>query len=196
MLTNFSNPWIASQVHVLTHRCHLPSPSLYTELPQTNFQSRFLSHDPRTLRLLELACANLSHLHTLRIIFGHWNITKGLLNGILNKSRARVKPLRKLWLENCALTGLSAHMLRDPDLQSLESLRIRRMQLLQDPGGRTHAQQVYARGFSTQELEDGQGLLYTTTTDSWALQEAAFHSAVKSWETSSFQYVLPSLSPS
>ncbi|KAL1301589.1 hypothetical protein AAFC00_005820 [Neodothiora populina] len=180
-----SKPWIASHVHTITHRCHLPPPALFAELPKTNFQSRFLSHDPRTLQLLDLACANLTHIQTLRIVFGHWHITKGLLNGILDKSRKRVMPLRKLWLENCALTGLSAHMLSDPDLGRLESLRLRRLQLLPHTG-RASSQQVYTRGQSTQLMQDGQGSQYMTTTDQWNRQEVAFGNAVHSWGTPSF----------
>jgi hypothetical protein len=87
LLVLASNPWIASHVHTLTHRCHLPPPAIFYELPRINFQGRTLSHDIRTLRLLEMACQNLTSLHTLRIIFGHWNLTRGLLTGLLGNQK-------------------------------------------------------------------------------------------------------------
>lgn len=181
------NPKIASHVQTLTHRCHLPPPALFSELPVTNFQSRFLSHDPRTLDLFRRVCRNLENLQTLRIIFGHWNITKALLNGLLDTSRKCIKPLRRLWLESCALTGLSARMLNNIDLHGLESLRLRRLQMLSDTG-LVHKHQVYARGHSSMKMQDGQGGIYVSTTDQWNRQEAVFGSVLESRDTSSYQF--------
>ena len=135
--------------------------------------------------LLARACANLTNLHTLRIIFGHWNITKGLLAAILNKSRISNKPLRRLWLESCSITGFTAQTLSAFNLDGLESLRIRRLQLLSF-GGKPPKQHVYARGRSSQALQDGKGGLYNTTTEQSGYIEGAmtgflFHRALSNY---------------
>lgn len=170
-LTSNSNGWIASHVHILTHRCHLPPPALFDELPRTSFRGLTLSHDPRTLKLLERACSNLTNLHTLRVIFGHWNITRGLLKGLLTTFRICDKPLRRIWLENCSLAGIPVNLIRDANLQGIESIRLRRMHLISGVGN-VRKQQVYFRGPTSEARQDGQGGLYATTTTPKALQDA------------------------
>ncbi|KAG9556383.1 hypothetical protein KCU71_g10327, partial [Aureobasidium melanogenum] len=183
LLVLASNPWIASHVHTLTHRCHLPPPAIFYELPRINFQGRTLSHDPRTLRLLHMACQNLSSIHTLRIIFGHWNLTRGLLVGLLGKPQGST--VRHLWLENCSLAGISQRLLQKFDLTGLESLRLRRLPLLAN-AGRHDSQEVYTRGpfpdwrsdRAFEVRQDGRGGVIKTSTELFRHQEALIRNLI------------------
>lgn len=183
LLVLASNPWIASHVHTLTHRCHLPPPAIFYELPSINFQGRTLSHDPRTLRLLGRACGNLSNVHTLRIIFGHWNLTRGLLIGLFGKPNGST--IRHLWLENCSLAGISQRLLQSFDLAGLESLRLRRLPLLAD-AGRHDSQEVYTRGpfpdwrsdRAVEIRQDGRGGVIKTSTKLFRHQEALIRNLI------------------
>ncbi|KAI5208680.1 hypothetical protein E4T39_01434 [Aureobasidium subglaciale] len=188
LLVLASNPWIASHVHTLTHRCHLPPPAIFYELPRISFHGRTLSHDPRTLRLLHKACHNLTSIHTLRIIFGHWELTRGLLIGLLGNSRS--SSIRHIWLENCSIAGISNRLLRSFDLTKLESLRLRRLPLLAN-AGRHDFQEVYSRGQfpdwrsdrSNEIRQDGRGGLIQTSVEQFKIQESAVRNLVLAHQT-------------
>jgi len=127
-----TKPEIASKVQVLTHKCHLPSPNLFSELPRIHFDAENLSQDTRIHTLLWLAVRNLVNVHTLHILYGHYNLTRILLAAFLDPKRPRRMPLRKLWLESCCLVGYGTNCTSflDPDcLAGLESLRIRRLRV-------------------------------------------------------------------
>ncbi|CAD0109659.1 unnamed protein product [Aureobasidium uvarum] len=183
LLVLASNPWIASHVHTLTHRCHLPPPAIFYELPRINFQGRTLSHDRRTLRLLDKACQNLTSTHTLRIIFGHWNLTRGLLLGLLGNSKGST--IRHLWLENCSIAGIPQRLLQTFDLRALESLRLRRLPLLANTG-RHDSQEVYTRGpfpdwrndRAFEIRQDGRGGVIKTSTELFRHQEALIRNLI------------------
>jgi len=93
--------------------------------------------------------------------------------GIFASSRSRTKPLRKLWLENCSIAGFTDNQLNHLNLHGLESIRMRRLQLLPNTGI-VSKQLVYARGKNSSSLHDGSGGRYLTSTAKWADQEAAF----------------------
>lgn len=122
-----TNPALASKVHVLTHRCHLPTPNIFSELPRMHFDADHLSRDDRLHTLLKLAIPNLVNVHTLRIVYGHWFLTNALVSGLLNHRRPRRVPLRKLWLESCCLSIDPARILAQAPGTALESIRIRRL---------------------------------------------------------------------
>jgi hypothetical protein len=178
-----SNPWIASHVHTLTHRCHLPPPAIFYELPRINFQGRTLSHDIRTLRLLAKACQNLTSIHTLRIVFGHWNLTRGLLIGLLGNPNGST--IRHLWLENCSIAGISHRLLQSFNLRNLKSLRLRRLPLLAN-AGRFDSQEVYTRGpfpdwrtgRAFEIRQDGRGGVINTSTELFRHQEALIRNLI------------------
>ncbi|OCK80772.1 hypothetical protein K432DRAFT_327616 [Lepidopterella palustris CBS 459.81] len=164
------NPFLASKVQKVTHRCHLPTPGIFNELPTMYFQGKNLSQDPRTLKLLRLAILNMVNVHTLRIVFGHWNITKGLLEGFLDPSRPRRIPLRRLWLESCSLDGAEIDFGIGFDLSGLESVRFRRLRVEFTP----HEPDVevtqmkfpefeLSRGGYPKNLHNGAGGYYQTT---------------------------------
>jgi hypothetical protein len=119
------NPYIASKVHVVTHCCHLPTPGIFSELPYMHFDSDNLSQPVVLHDLVQLAIRNLVNVHTLRIIYGHKNITSSLLEGFLSPNRPRCRPLRRLWLESCSLSGARIDWGALPT--GLESIRIRRL---------------------------------------------------------------------
>ncbi|KAF2681365.1 hypothetical protein K458DRAFT_392157 [Lentithecium fluviatile CBS 122367] len=125
-----TNPTLASKVQVLTHRCHLPSPNIFSELPNMYFHADNLSQDRRLHTLLWLAIRNMVNVHTLRIIYGHFNITKILLGAFLSPNRPQRIRLRKLWLESCSLSLLETDyggFLSPEYLTGLESIRVRRL---------------------------------------------------------------------
>ncbi|KAK3064088.1 hypothetical protein LTS18_010214 [Coniosporium uncinatum] len=155
------NPRIASKVRKLTHRCHVPVPNVFTELPHIILSGRTLSTDPRTHVLLKAAVANMRNVHTLRIIFGHWLLSIGLLHNFLHPSRMPETPLRRLWLEGCSLEGLSPEMvMSSSQLTQLKSLRFRRLRLTLDPLAEGNF--AYGRGASKKQLTNGAGSYYRT----------------------------------
>ncbi|KAF2857020.1 hypothetical protein T440DRAFT_463226 [Plenodomus tracheiphilus IPT5] len=122
-----ANPALAAKVHILTHRCHLPTPNIFTELPRMHFDAAHLSQDVRLHALLALALPNLVNVHTLRIVYGHWLLTNALVAGFLHHRRPRRVPLRRLWLESCCLSVDPAQFLAHLQGSALESIRIRRL---------------------------------------------------------------------
>ncbi|KAL5115920.1 hypothetical protein ACEQ8H_006142 [Pleosporales sp. CAS-2024a] len=122
-----TQPSIAAKVHVLTHRCHLPTPNIFDELPRMHFHSETLSQDARLHALLRLAMRNMVNVHALRIILGHMSLASLLVAGFLSPHRPRQAPLRKLWLENCCLSADVMASFALGQLSGLESLRIRRV---------------------------------------------------------------------
>ncbi|KAH6620314.1 hypothetical protein C7974DRAFT_230993 [Boeremia exigua] len=122
-----TNPAIAAKVQTLTHRCHLPTPNIFTELPRLYFDAANLSADARLHALLRAAIRNLVNVHTLRIVYGHWRLTTALVAGFLHHARPREVPLRKLWLESCAFDIRDAGFLGLLSHTGLESIRLRRL---------------------------------------------------------------------
>lgn len=122
-----TNPTLAAKVHTLTHRCHLPTPNIFSELPKMYFDADNISNDTRLHKLLQLAICNLVNVHTLRIVYGHWHLTGALITGFLDTTRPRDVPLRKLWLESCAFDIRNAFFLRPTVATGLESIRLRRL---------------------------------------------------------------------
>ena len=101
------NPFLASQVRELLHRCHLHLPDVWIDLPSMTFSNRTFSVDPRTTRLLHRAISNLTGVHTLRLIFGHQTIVQGLLSGFLNRRQTSHQLIRRLWIESSCFVDLS-----------------------------------------------------------------------------------------
>ncbi|KAF2007193.1 hypothetical protein P154DRAFT_614613 [Amniculicola lignicola CBS 123094] len=161
-----TNKDLASKVLVLTHRCRLPTPWIYDVLPWIHFDAPTLSRDARLLNLLRLAIQNLRTVHTLRIIFGHWRLTRGLLEGFLDPDRPRDAPLRKLWLESCSLDGAridfppSASRLPS----GLESIRFRRLRAERKRAVKHRSSNEFwlARGGNQRQLHNGHGGFYVT----------------------------------
>ncbi|KAI1511375.1 F-box multi-domain protein [Pyrenophora tritici-repentis] len=122
-----TNPTIASKVHVVTHRCHLPTPNIFNELPRMSFDAENLSQDARIHVLVKLALRNLVNVHTLRIVYGHWKLTNTLVAGFLDESRPRRVPLRKLWLESCCFDTGTLYWFLPSQTTGLESIRLRRL---------------------------------------------------------------------
>ena len=122
-----TNPTLASKVQTLTHRCHLPTPNIFTELPRMYFDANNLSTDTRLHKLLRLAIRNLVNVHTLRIVYGHWHLTTALISGFLDCGRPREVPLRKLWLESCTFDIRNYGFLGPAGATGLESVRLRRL---------------------------------------------------------------------
>ncbi|KAH7563326.1 hypothetical protein J3E72DRAFT_386175 [Bipolaris maydis] len=122
-----TNPAIASKVQVVTHRCHLPTPNIFSELPRMRFDADNLSQDERLHILVKLALRNLVNVHTLRIIYGHWKLTNALVAGFLDENRPRNVPLRKLWLECCCFEKDALYWLLPHKTTGLESIRLRRL---------------------------------------------------------------------
>ncbi|KAE9974680.1 hypothetical protein EG328_003692 [Venturia inaequalis] len=147
------NNIIASKVLTLTHKCHLPPPSIFQELPNVSFNGQTLSSDWRTLELARLAVENLVNVRTLRIINGHYNLATVLLSEFFCPQR---KPsVKRLWLESCSYAGLPVSA-----LGGLESIRLRRLHLI-DP----EAIYTLSRAGVTRSLLNGVGGFFETTVD-------------------------------
>ncbi|KAI8937992.1 hypothetical protein NX059_005668 [Plenodomus lindquistii] len=162
-----ANPALASKVQVLTHRCHLATPNIFTELPRMHFDADHLSHDVRLHQLLSLALPNLVNVHTLRIVYGHWHLANALVAGLLHHARPRRVPLRRLWLESCCLTVDPARFLAPGHGSGLEAIRMRR--LVSEPAhaaatrGMRHLEFKLARGGKYHPLHNGAGGWIATT---------------------------------
>lgn len=176
LLTCDRKPRLAASVHTLIHRCHLPPPAIFSELPCNPFSSQTLSADPRTIRLVQHAVNHMTHVHTLRIILGHPNLTDALLRCFFDSYRAipgsGCYPVRKLWLENCRISaGLNTAITSHPywlplalDFSGLESVRFRRLPIRPGtPMDWRGAGFVYSRGGRGRELQDGTGKQFITT---------------------------------
>ncbi|KAH3912261.1 hypothetical protein HBH56_123860 [Parastagonospora nodorum] len=161
-----TNPIVAAKVRTLTHRCHLPTPNIFDELPRIHFHSETLSRDPRLHALLKLAIRNLVNVHTLRIVHGHMNLASLLVAGFLDQNRTRQVSLRKLWLENCCLSANLMRSLSSHRLTGLESLRIRRVDassLLSSPKDLRFLEFRPTRGGMYYQMHDGSGNWAPTT---------------------------------
>ena len=126
------------------------------------FKSPSISHDVRLACLLKLAIRNLINVQTLRVLYGHWLVTIGLIIGFFDRCRSSTTRVRKLWLENCSVEGIFKHELEQCDFSGLESVRFRRMRLAPEP---TYAitRKVLMRGGIEQPMHNGKGDFYYTT---------------------------------
>ncbi|KAB2580565.1 hypothetical protein BFW01_g3399 [Lasiodiplodia theobromae] len=171
LLVLATNPSIACHVQTVLHRCHLPTPSIYHELPLFCFRSLTLSNDSRTHKLLMLAIRNMTNVHTLRIIYGHYFLAYGLIWGFLHPHRPRSVPLKRLWLEYCSLSMPEPGPIGSsfwPDLSGITSLRLRRLSYLNDLTQRnviTQGMALSRAQLHRRMLQNGIGGEYMTTID-------------------------------
>ncbi|KAH7078816.1 hypothetical protein BKA63DRAFT_507182 [Paraphoma chrysanthemicola] len=159
-----TNPILASKVHALTHRCHLPTPNIFDELPRMHFHANDLSQDRRLHILLNLALRNMVNVQTLRIIYGHKQLANLLVAGFLHRDRPRRVPMRRLWLESCSVS-LSVKQIMCMGKQSgLESLRIRRLDAVSN---RELQYQEFrpSRDGTAVRLHNGAGDFFVTTVE-------------------------------
>lgn len=196
-----ANPWIAGHVQVLNHRCHLPPVGIFNELPKTPFSGSTMSLDPRTQELVRRAVAGMVRVHTLRIIFGHPNLNDALLRYFFSTTRTKQTPIRRLWLEDCRISGgCDMHFPSHPtglpaelDFAGLESVRFRRMPLqpassMEETPSRFEF--VHARTEQQGELQDGCGGLYATgTLNAWWELGTAYFQDVEAGNNSLNSYV-------
>lgn len=164
-----TNPTLAAKVHTLTHRCHLPAPNIFTELPRMYFDAHNLSADPRLHTLLCAAVRNLVNVHTLRIVYGHWHLTTALVSAFLHHRRPRNLPLRRLWLESCAFDVRNASFLGPAGDTGLESVRLRRLRAEPDMAGSRYdmafLDMKLARGGHYFQVHNGAGAWVGTTVE-------------------------------
>jgi hypothetical protein len=188
LLVLATQPWIAASVHTLTHRCHLPPPSIFNELPRTTFAAQTLSCDPRTIMLVRLAVRNMKKLHTLRIVFGHEKLTEALIRCCFDAGREFETPVRKCWLENvrlneCLEVSIESHKYGLPlklDFSGLESLWLRRVpmelkHLTQEERISNRAYISFSRGGTSTELQNGLGGHYLTTINTQGVEVITGH---------------------
>lgn len=180
LLVLAKNPSIAQCVQTVIHRCHLPQPAIFHELPRTTFSGMTLSADRRTITLIQLAVRFMTKVNTLRVIFGHPNVTDALLRCLFSKERTRMTPVRRLWLENCRISAgcdlkLLNHALDLPpelDFGGLESIRFRRLPMRAGRPTSKHIPEnifVHARRIdvgATFDLQDGAGGYYAASANS------------------------------
>ena len=164
-----TNPALAFKVQTLTHRCHLPMPNIFTELPRMYFDADNISVDTRLHKLLGAAIRNLVNVHTLRIVYGHWHLTTALVRGFLHHGRPRQVPLRKLWLESCAFDIRNVGFLGPTLNTELESVRLRRLRAEPWLLGRKHEMNwldmKLARGGHFYQMHNGAGAWVGTTVE-------------------------------
>lgn len=132
-----TNPYVASKVQTILHRCHLPTPELFEELPNLrhddhiSFSTDYFGgkkHTSAYVRLVLQAVANMVNVHTLKIILGHAGLTQVLVWGFFGPHRKASVPVRRLWLESCCLSSRLYDSLWTPlDFSRVESIRLRRL---------------------------------------------------------------------
>lgn len=135
------------------------------------FDAENLSQDERIHTLLWLAVRNLVNVHTLRIIYGHYNLTRILLAAFLDRARPHRVPLRKLWVESSCLSGFGTNYndIFSPNYATgLESVRIRRLRV--EPEGisernRSQLEYALARGGRPFPMHNAAGGFIFTTID-------------------------------
>ncbi|KAF7196810.1 hypothetical protein HII31_01728 [Pseudocercospora fuligena] len=174
LLVLVKRPWIAREVQILTHRCHLSPPGIFNELPHMPFCSQTLSTDWRTVELVKMAIKEMKKVTTVRIVLGHPWIVDAILRSFFDYERQDAMPVRRLWLENCQINAALAKSMKSVgydlpeklEFDGLESVRFRRLPLR--PGTKvdvmlTRNQLVYSRGGVYHEFQDGLGGHYRTT---------------------------------
>lgn len=158
---------VASKVQIVTHRCHLPSPNIFTELPRMHFDGETLSQDTRTHVLLAGAILNMVNVHTLRIVGGHMKLTNALVAGFLDHERPQGVPLRRLWLESCCLLPNSLQHLSATCPTQLESIRLRRLDFVSAETMQRRKMGFldfrYSRGGQSYPMHNGAGKFVDTT---------------------------------
>lgn len=187
-----SKPWIAAQVQVLEHRCRVPPPAIFNELPKSTFGGQTLSYDPRAIELVRLAVRGMVKVGTVRIVGGHQGLVDVLLRCLFDRERASESPVRRLWVEGCRVSGaceisFPEHPVGLPtelDFSGLQSVRMRRLPL-RPALSREHPLSqydfVFARGHRMEELQDGQGSLYLATTNNTWEERRRFVRTTISW---------------
>ena len=119
----------------------------------------------------------MTRVNTLRIVFGHPKLTEALLRCFFDENRERENPIKRLWLENVRIVEatemvLERHKYSLPlrlNFKGVEKLRLRRLPLAsmdipQEERARNPSIFVYSRGVSVQELQNGLGGNYLTST--------------------------------
>lgn len=137
----------------LTHKCHLPPPSIFQELPNVSFNGQTLSSDWRTLELARWAVENMENVRTLRVVNGHYNLTTVLLSEFFSPQRR--PSIKRLWLESCSFSGWPVNALGE-----LESIRLRRLHMID-----CEANYTLSRAGVTRSLLNGVGGFFETTVD-------------------------------
>ncbi|KAF2674794.1 hypothetical protein BT63DRAFT_420072 [Microthyrium microscopicum] len=127
-----TRPDLAENVRIVTHRCHLPIPELFSDLVWSCSGRQTLSTDRRTIDLLRLAIANMKNVHTLRFSQPHWNLYKVLMIDFFDRTRCREVPVTRLWLECCSAAWDAAYWPASCDFSQLKSIRLRRSKLVDD----------------------------------------------------------------
>ncbi|KAI9749440.1 MAG: Molybdopterin synthase catalytic subunit [Chaenotheca gracillima] len=122
------NTYLAAKVQVLIHGCHLGPPDVFQALKRFSLKGPLFEDEYSGLGDLMPAIANLTNVHTLKIIFGHHLITTALLCGFFNTQRSNAIPVTKLWIESSSLEDVP---LGDSSqcLAKLASVRLRRLPL-------------------------------------------------------------------
>ncbi|KAF1958963.1 hypothetical protein CC80DRAFT_23773 [Byssothecium circinans] len=179
------NPKLAAKVQVLTHRCHLPMPNMFSELPHQHFHAETLSRDRRLHTLLMLAIQNLVNVHTLRILYGHYHLTRILLSAFLDPRRPQRICLRKLWLESCSITNFETVFANSDYATNIESLRLRRLRAESTDSPERSAMHFkeyrLSRGGNSMRLHNGAGG-YVWSTVEFSTANAPPHWALPSAE--------------
>ena len=154
-------------MQVLTHKCHVPTPAIFHELPYQSYYGATLSSDPSTWELLRLAIENMTNVETLRIVNGHYFLTAILLRGFFMPGRKMNKKVSKLWLESCAIDSILFPTFKPEselfparvfDMSGLKSLRVRRLRM-----DKCNDLWVHSRGGLMTHFHNGKGGLYPTT---------------------------------
>jgi len=153
LLVLAQNKRLALKVRVVTHRCHLPLPAIFQDLPRMVFENKTLSSDWRTVQLAPLAAQNMENVRALRLVNGHHNLVAALLNGFYGREREYVPP--HLWVESCSLHGFPLRFGSSPAKSNgLQSVRFRRLKL----GGYSLVRsKCLSRAGELDRLHDGAG---------------------------------------
>lgn len=184
LLVLAQNSFLASQVRVVMHRCHLPLPDVFDDLPTMSFSEATLSRDPRTLRLLQLAIQNLINVHTLRVVLGHHNVVYGLILGFFGKHRPRICPVRRLWPESSCLDGMEWDRL---DFMGLESFRYRRAATVHETARRDRDGAMYALTRRDPDLAYNDWYLVRTTLVRSVEPVFTFSADASTWDDEIYQ---------
>lgn len=124
-----TRPDLAARVHVLCHRCHLPTPDMSTELVWMCTGGQTLSSDWRVLVLLRLAIQNMVNVTTLRLVMPHWNFYWVMICDFMDSNRNKSRPVTRLWLETCTAVWDAGQWPSRCDFSTLKSIRLRRLKI-------------------------------------------------------------------
>lgn len=157
-----SNKLLASLVRTVHHECHIPLDFRMIASEEFSTVSRTLSYDMRTLRLVELAAANMVNVTALSFSMGHHNIVQALLRSFLTRGREANHQIDTLSLVSSSLSFDQEEFYEDLDFSKLKSIKVEAQRFVSASGGGALLFSRYGQSIRYAKYDNGSRSLVVT----------------------------------